>query len=348
MEKVNDGFTLVTRRGGGGRRGAAAPAASVDSHSSSEARNLAAAAPDNGTVCVGVAASKAPRRSARRSRAAAAATDASAQPAALAAGISRSCEKLGALLFAGALRRALRAFLAAARGGGGACGCCVDVLALGLGSLSHGSSAGAGAASATGVQAATLLLLGRMLAEEGGGGGGGGGGSAAMAVRCFDPVATAADEEVLRALGFAVLSADEAAGASAVRRCSNSGGGSVPLVAFLPHCDGHVYDRLLRGCAADLPRLCLVGNSLTWYHLAGNVAAVEGCEELARIAALAVTEVDAYAAAAGGGGGDLRPVETPLPLDDCDAAAERALNATSVHVFRAAAASLHEAARSAV
>jgi dihydroxy-acid dehydratase len=56
------------------------------------------------------------------------------------------------------------------------------------------------------VQAATLSLLGKMVAEEGGGGcsgggGGGGGGCAAARVRCFDPAATAADEEVLRALG---------------------------------------------------------------------------------------------------------------------------------------------------
>jgi hypothetical protein len=151
-------------------------------------------------------------------------------------------------------------------------------------------------------------------------------------VRCFDPAATAADEEVLRALGFAVLSADEAAGASAVRRCGcGCVGGAVPLVAFLPHCDAHVYDRLLRGCAADLPRLFLIGNSLAWYHLAGNVATEPGCEELARLAALAVAE---GAATASGGGGGVRPVETPLPLGDCDAATERALNATSVHVFR--------------
>ena len=329
MDHQADGFTLVTRRGGGRR--AAAPAVAGDK--TSAARNqpdAATAAACDGSIGNTAAAAVPPRRGTRRSRAAAAA-DAAPPPAALAADIARSCDKLGVLLFAGELRRALRAFLAAARGGG-ACGCCVDVLALGMGSLSRASSAGAGAASATGVQAATLLLLGKMAAEDGAGCGGcGGGGGVAARVRCFDPAATAADEEVLRALGFAVLSADEAAGASAVRRCGCGCGCAVPLVAFLPHCDAHVYDRLLRGCAADLPRLCLIGNSLAWYHLAGNVAAEPGCEELARFAALAVAEGDAAAAADGGG---VRPVETPLPLGDCDAAAERALNATSVHVFR--------------
>ena len=111
---------------------------------------------------------------------------------------------------------------------------------------------------------------------------------------------------------------------------------------------------MLRANAADLTSVCLVGNSLAWYHLAGNLArrgesaaggcaegdcAAGDCAELARLAALVEVEGESAVAtlpraSSADSSGGYRPIETPLPLGDADDTVERALNATSVHVFR--------------
>ena len=213
-----------------------------------------------------------------------------------------------------------------------------------------GSFSAGGVRGSTAVQAAALLLAARLAAEV----------EAAVALPAspappqllcmplppprlasYDPAATSEDGAVLRILGVDVL-ADDAGGAHAARRCTCGAAtaGAAPLLAFMPHCDAHLYDALLRANADDLPRVCLLGNSLALYHLAGNVARRDGsggggkaaaaCPDLVRWSALAAREGDEAAAAPGA---SFILVETSLPLGDCDAAVERALNATSLHTF---------------
>ena len=359
----SDGFTLVSRRRRAGRScavgggGGSAASLATSSAPSAPAVAVAAAAAAVTAAPFPCAAPASPLAGSARARARARrAPVAEASASDLAAAVHARAASLSETLLAGELQRLLRAWLRGVRTG---CACPLDVLALGLGSFGGG-----GAAGATAVQAALLLLLVRLVADASlpplpAAAATDSPAAAAPRVTVFDPAMSATDCAAMRQLGFDVISSDDAGGgahAHAARRCSCAAGcdRAAPLLAFLPHCDAQVHDAVLRANASDLPRLCLVGNSLSWYHLAGNFArrgdaapgscgAGDGdCSELARLAALAEVEgegLGAAAAAADRASGSaaaavcLRPIETPLPLSDADEAVERALSATSVHVF---------------
>lgn len=303
---------------------------------------------------------QAPSGNSRRARARARKDSSPPPPSAadLAVAVRELADCLASLGLCTAIKRVLHLWMPQARGVG--CSCQLVVLALGMGSFSVG-----GARGSTAVQTAALLLVARLVAEE----------NARLNYRppqlphlaSFDPAATAEDSAVLRLLEIDVLS-DDAGETHAARRCTcEAAAGAVPILAFMPHCDAHLYDAMLRANAENLPQLCIIGNSFSWYHISGNVSRRRGvydssgsggsvgssvseeaeskaaCPDLVTWSALAVNEGAEAAAAAvaaldAGKIGNLILVEVPLPLEDCNATVERALNATSLHNFMTAAA----------
>eukprot|EP00898_Chlorokybus_atmophyticus_P002965 jgi/Chlat1/366/Chrsp10S01486 len=72
----------------------------------------------------------------------------------------------------------------------------------------------------------------------------------------YDPVLEPVELQVAEELGFTLIQEDESCGRAVDR----------PTLFYMPHCEAHLYDNLLRANWTALERLIVLGNSFNHYH----------------------------------------------------------------------------------